>query len=61
MRKQVLKRDGYRCRQCGSTYRLQADHIDRLGPNVLSNYQTLCARCNGRKAQREALESRADQ
>ena len=54
LREQVLERDGYRCVRCGATERLQADHIDRLGPDALANYMTLCRSCNLRKAQQES-------
>ena len=45
----VLRRDGYRCVICGSTDRLEADHIlpwSALGADDLSNLRTLCHTCN---------------
>jgi len=48
----VLERDGYRCKHCGSTSRLEADHIvarSKGGETILENLQTLCAPCNVKK------------
>lgn len=48
----IFERDGYRCVACGSTERLEADHIQALargGSNELANLQTLCRSCNRRK------------
>jgi hypothetical protein len=53
LRWDVLKRDGYRCRACGSGPEqgavLQIDHIVPIakgGTTTYSNLQTLCACCN---------------
>lgn len=48
----VFARDGYKCRHCGATNRLEVDHIipiARGGENSFDNYQTLCRPCNRRK------------
>jgi len=56
-RKQILKRDGYRCRNCGSSYGLEVHHRQyhltrRTGDfrkpwhYNASNLITLCARCH---------------
>lgn len=48
----VFARDSYRCRACGSTEHLEADHIipiSKGGGNELDNLQTLCRPCNRRK------------
>lgn len=58
LREQTLERDGFQCVGCGSRRDLQRDHVERLGPESLANSQTLCRRCNLRKAQREAAASR---
>lgn len=57
LRYKVLKRDGYRCRICGSTaadgVKLEVDHIYPVslgGKTELSNLQTLCERCNRGKS-----------
>jgi hypothetical protein len=45
----VKKRDGYRCRRCGSTERLVAHHVKPLqegGTHDPSNGITLCAECH---------------
>ena len=55
VRDYVFQRDQYRCQSCGRSpelVSLQVDHIIPLakgGSNDLSNLQTLCASCNGRK------------
>lgn len=54
-KRKVLKRDG-RCVRCGTTQRLTVDHrlpACRGGTNSIRNLQTLCFRCNQRKAQGE--------
>jgi hypothetical protein len=55
-RRIALRRDGYRCRACGSPDDLELDHIvpfSRGGPCHLSNVQILCSDCNKRKGARE--------
>lgn len=59
MREVVLQRDGYKCVGCGMTDRahksewgrpITIDHKDKNRKNNdLSNLQTLCLRCHGRK------------
>ena len=54
-KRRVLERDG-RCVRCGSTDRLTVDHrlpACRGGTNAIANLQTLCFRCNQRKAMGE--------
>jgi 5-methylcytosine-specific restriction endonuclease McrA len=57
VRWQILKRDGFKCVQCGSTYRLQVDHIIpvRSGGDHFGgfNLQVLCGHCHGRKTREE--------
>ena len=48
---QVLKRDGWRCQQCGSSKDLQIHHIQprsRMGSDIEENLITLCSRCHRR-------------
>ena len=45
----VYKRDGNRCRKCGSTWNLEVDHIypiSKGGKTTFDNLQTLCHNCN---------------
>lgn len=60
MRNRVLKRDGYRCTQCGSTVRLEVDHITPYsagGKHEMSNLRTLCHRCHGTKTAHDGHEA----
>lgn len=59
LRFQVLQRDGFRCRGCGSSpaltpgVELQVDHVlawSRGGETTIENLQTLCTKCNGGKS-----------
>lgn len=52
MRFAIYKRDGNRCRKCGSTRNLEVDHIIPIakgGKSTMDNLQTLCHRCNVKK------------
>jgi 5-methylcytosine-specific restriction endonuclease McrA len=52
LRKHVLKRDGWRCQDCGAMKDLQVHHIKRrsqLGGDVAQNLITLCASCHGKR------------
>ena len=45
----VFERDGHACVRCGSTDRLEADHIlpqSAGGPHIIENLRTLCKSCN---------------
>ena len=53
MRFAVYKRDGNRCRRCGSRYDLEVDHIfpiSKGGKSNFDNLQTLCHDCNLEKS-----------
>lgn len=59
LRYSVLKRDGFRCRACGSSVStgavLHVDHIQAVskgGSTVYENLQTLCSACNQGKGAR---------
>lgn len=55
LRWEVFERDDFRCRECGSRRRLQADHIQprsKGGLTTFDNLQTLCISCNSRKRDR---------
>ncbi len=47
--RQVLKRDGWRCQNCGRLTNLQAHHVQprsALGADTEGNLITLCASCH---------------
>jgi 5-methylcytosine-specific restriction endonuclease McrA len=49
LRKQVLRRDGWRCQVCGSRQNLQVHHKklrSQQGPDSDSNLITLCVDCH---------------
>ena len=49
LRQAVLRRDGWRCQQCGRTTNLHVHHIlfrGRLGSDSMENLITLCALCH---------------
>ena len=53
MRETILKRDGYRCRECGSEENLLVHHRDGSGKTIkpnndLANLLTLCNACHVR-------------
>lgn len=48
----VYRRDGHRCRTCGSEQRLELDHIipwSHGGPDTVENLRVLCKSCNVRR------------
>lgn len=52
IREQIFYRDGYMCLNCGSSERLELDHImpiSKGGENSINNLQTLCKSCNCKK------------
>lgn len=51
----LIERDGYLCRECGTTENMTIDHVVPVvkgGKNVISNLQLLCRTCNSRKGAR---------
>jgi 5-methylcytosine-specific restriction endonuclease McrA len=49
LRKQVLRRDGWKCQVCGSTQNLQVHHKQlrsQMGSDDDSNVITLCVDCH---------------
>ncbi|MEG3435954.1 HNH endonuclease [Pannus brasiliensis CCIBt3594] len=59
-RREVLKRDKYRCQYCGSRSNLTLDHIfprSRGGRNTWENLVTACESCNGSKGDRTPREA----
>ena len=49
LRRYVLKRDSWRCQDCGSMHNLQVHHMKRrsqLGDDVAHNLITLCVACH---------------
>lgn len=58
LRLEILERDGFKCRSCGSPRRLEVDHVKpvRNAPHLSfdkANLQTLCAACHTRKTRIE--------
>jgi 5-methylcytosine-specific restriction endonuclease McrA len=52
LREIVLKRDGYKCRICGSTSQLDVAHIvplSRGGKSEPNNLKTKCKRCHSKE------------
>ena len=64
LRREIIERDGGKCRYCGATKWLEVDHIDPIskgGGNNRSNLVTACHRCNrskGRKRLEDWLDER---
>ncbi len=59
-RKNVLRRDRFRCQYCGSRDRLTIDHIlpkSRGGPDAWENLVAACVPCNNRKGNRTPEEA----
>lgn len=53
VRDRILKRDGNKCRRCGSSDNLEIDHVIPLskgGRHDEDNFQTLCRTCNRKKS-----------
>lgn len=63
-RRAVFKRDGYRCRCCGRSGRLECDHVVPLtddptqDPYDPANCQTLARACHIAKTRRESASRR---
>ncbi|GIV59160.1 HNH endonuclease [Rhodocaloribacter litoris] len=59
-RKNILRRDHFRCQYCGSRERLTIDHIlprSRGGPDTWENLVAACVPCNNRKGNRTPEEA----
>ena len=59
-RKNVLRRDRFRCQYCNSRERLTIDHVlpkSRGGRDTWENLVTACTRCNTRKGNRTPEEA----
>ena len=60
-RKNVLRRDRFRCQYCGSRDRLTVDHVlpkSRGGRDTWENLVAACTPCNNRKGSRTPDEAR---
>ncbi len=62
LRHQILERDGWKCRSCGSRGRLEIDHVKavRLAPDRAfdpQNLQALCGSCHTKKTRIECGHS----
>jgi len=63
VRRAVLDRDGWRCRECGRAARLEVHHKRPLkdgGSNALDNLATLCVRCHKIAHKRPVSRERAE-
>lgn len=61
LRREAKRELDYRCQHCGSTERLELDHIvnrARGGSDTLDNVQWLCHECHRVKSSREATARR---
>ncbi|MEA5523386.1 HNH endonuclease [Limnoraphis robusta] len=59
-RKNVIKRDGFRCQYCGKKESLTIDHVipkSRGGSDEWDNLTTCCATCNVKKGSRTPKEA----
>lgn len=59
-RKNIFRRDGYRCQYCGAREQLTIDHImprSRQGADTWENLVTACTRCNAKKGNRTPAEA----
>lgn len=60
-RKNVLRRDGFRCQYCNQREHLTVDHVvpkSRGGRDTWTNLVAACIRCNNRKGSRTPIEAR---
>ena len=59
-RKNVMRRDRFRCQYCGSREKLTVDHVmpkSRGGKDTWENLVTACTPCNNRKGSRTPEEA----
>src|SRR5690606_22318445 len=59
-RKNVMRRDRFRCQYCGSREKLTVDHVlpkSRGGKDTWENLVTACTPCNNRKGNRTPEEA----
>ncbi len=59
-RKNIIRRDQFRCQYCGSHDRLTVDHVmpkSRGGKDTWENLVAACTRCNNRKGNRTPDEA----
>lgn len=55
VRADIFRRDGKKCKKCGSTEKISIDHIIPIasgGDNSIENLQVLCVSCNSKKGHR---------
>lgn len=61
VRRAILKRDGFRCRQCQRPGRLEVDHVQSLKRGGaawdFSNLQVLCRLCHLQKTRHENVSA----
>ncbi|NNE46814.1 MAG: HNH endonuclease [Rhodothermales bacterium] len=62
-RKNVIRRDGFRCQYCGSRDKLTIDHVipkSRGGRDIWENLVAACVPCNNRKGNHTPDEARLE-
>lgn len=57
LRMRVLRRDGFKCQECGSRAS-EVDHIRPGDDHSLSNLQSLCSDCHSKKSSQEGVNQR---
>ena len=61
LRLRVLRRDRYRCQWPGCTSKAtEVDHVTPNDDDAMTNLQSLCSSCHGKKSRAEAAQARRE-